>query len=424
MVEVSGSSPLSPTATEPVLTARSRLFSVSTTTRGEGFAGHMRSSFPIITFLLATLLSALPAAAQEVPELQVNSERYIVMDAQTGHVYAQKGARDEVPIASLTKVFTAVQALEMAPPDTLITTTEDDLFGPSHTLMGFGPGETYTLEDLIYGMMLPSGNDAAYAIARSLGAQPGDTPEQAVQRFMDLLNQRVKDMGLENTHLVTPSGWGVPGHYSSAWDVAAMMQHALEYPVIEKAIGTRTYTTSNGALTITNVNKLLTTYDALVGGKTGYDLDAGWCLVSVAQYGERRMIAVTLDGIAPDDWYDDNRVLLEYGFQQETDGPTANWSGDLVTWRNPSIAMVERSASTDVNLAGAPLQIRPEVAAVDVAQAPDLTPQETLERVTEGSVPATIVAFLAILGIRGAIAFRRWPLGRGRPPAAAPEAEA
>src|SRR5690606_7810041 len=147
--------------------------------------------------------------------------------------------------------------------------------------------------------------------------------------FMDLLNRRVQDMGLENTHLITPSGWGVPGHHSSAWDVAAMMQHALQYPIIEQAISTRSYTTSNGALTIPNTNKLMSTYDALVGGKTGYDLDAGWCLVEVAQYGERRMIAVTLDGVAPDDWYDDNRVLLEYGFQQETDGQASNWSGDL-----------------------------------------------------------------------------------------------
>ncbi|HYH11498.1 MAG TPA: hypothetical protein VD789_04005, partial [Thermomicrobiales bacterium] len=213
--------------------------------------------------------------------------------------------------------------------------------------------------------------------------------------------------------------WGVPGHYSSAWDVAAMMQHALEYPVIEQAISTRTYTTSNGALTLTNVNKLLTTYDALVGGKTGYDLDAGWCLVSVAQYGERRMISVTLDGIAPDDWYDDNRVLLEYGFQQETGGPTADWSGDLVTWRNPSIAMVERSASSDVAMAGAPISVEPAVVEPDIAISPDLAPDQAVDRIAAGSVPATIVACLAILGLRGTIAFKRWPLGRARPAAPA-----
>lgn len=368
----------------------------------------LKSIIAICIFIV--ILPAATISAQEVPELQINSERYIVIDAATGHVYAQKGARDEVPIASLTKVFTAVQALEMAPPDTPITTTEDDLFGPAHTLMGFGPNETYTLEDLIYGMMLPSGNDAAYAIARSLGGEPGDTAEEAVKRFMDLLNQRVVDMGLENTHLITPSGWGVPGHHSSAWDVAAMMQHALQYPLIEQAISTRSYTTSNGALTLNNVNKLMGSYEALVGGKTGYDLDAGWCLVEVAEYGDRRMIAVTLDGIAPDDWYDDNRVLLEYGFQQETGGTSANWTGDIVAWQNPSIAQIQRSASSDVAFESASARsVSPPVADV-----PPLAQEQepAIDRIAEGSFLVTIASLVAILGARGLFAFNRWPLGR------------
>ena len=353
--------------------------------------------------------------AQEASELQINSERYIVIDAETGQVYAQKGARDEVPIASLTKIFTAVQALEMAPLDSSITTTTDELFGPDHTTMGFGPNETYTLEDMIYGMLLPSGNDAAYAIARSLGEEPGDTAEEAVQRFMDLVNQRARDMGLVNTNLITPSGWGVPGHHSSAWDVAAMMQHALQYPVIEQAIQARSYTTSNGLLTITNTNKMLNTYDAIIGGKTGFDLDAGWCLVEVAQRGDQRMIAVTLDGIAPDDWYDDNRVLLEYGFQ--TDQPIANWSGDLVAWQNPSIAQIERSAEVAAAVRG-----RPASGQLAVAEAPesDALPELALDsnandQIAGGSIAATLFALATILAARALLAWVRWPLGRARP---------
>ena len=374
----------------------------------------MRRSL-IILFLISLLLPAITASAQEVPELQINSARYILVDAETGQVYAQKGARDEVAIASLTKIFTAVQALEMAPPSTPITTHESDLFGPSSTLMGFGPNETYTLEDLIYGMLLPSGNDAAHAIARSLGGfQEGGDPEAAVQRFMGLLNQRVKDMGLDNTHLITPSGWGVPGHYSSAWDVAAMMQHALQYPLIEKAISTRSYTTSNGALTISNTNKLMSFYDALVGGKTGYDLDAGWCLVEVAEDGDRRMISVTLDGIAPDDWYDDNRVLLEYGFDQAS-GSASSWSGDIVRWQNPSIAQVTRSAETGVHI-GVARQPAASLPPPDVDPAPSPV-EEIVQRdpVAAGSVAGAIVVLLGLLGARATIAFLRWPLGRTRP---------
>jgi D-alanyl-D-alanine carboxypeptidase len=360
---------------------------------------------------LLTLLPYAEASAQDVPDLEINSERYIVIDGQTGHVYAQKGARDQVPIASLTKVFTAVQALEMASPNVQITTHDSDIFGSEATTMGFGPGETYTLEDLIYGMMLPSGNDAAHAIARSLGGhQPGEDPEKAVARFMALLNQRVKDMGLTDTNLITPSGWGVPGHHSSAWDVAAMMQHAMEFPLIVDAIQTSRYTTSNGALTITNTNKLLASYDALIGGKTGYDLDAGWCLVNIAQQGDRRMIAVTLDGIAPDDWYDDNRVLLEYGFTQDP-GADSGWDGETVVWHSPAIAEIQRAASSDAAIAGGPVSA--------AAPEPVETVADAARDVTAGvgreALPVSLLSLVLILGARGALAYTRWPLGRARP---------
>ncbi len=366
----------------------------------------------LISLIAALLLFAPAATAQEAPQLQINSKRYIVIDGQTGHVYAQKGAREQVPIASLTKVFTAVQALEMASPNMLITTDESDLFGSEATTMGFGPGETYTLKDLIYGMLLPSGNDAAHAIARSLGdPQPGEDPEKAVARFMNLLNQRVKDMGLTDTNLITPSGWGVPGHHSSAWDVAAMMQHAIEFPLIVDAIQTSSYTTSNGALTVTNTNKLLGNYSALVGGKTGYDDDAGWCLVEVAKQGDRQMIAVTLDGIAPDDWYDDNRLLLEYGFQQDR-GAANDWSGASLVWTDPSVAEMERAASSDVAIAGEPI---PEPDASDIAAAPAAVTGEITRGVGREALPIAMLSLVLILGARGALAYTRWPLGRARP---------
>jgi D-alanyl-D-alanine carboxypeptidase len=296
-----------------------------------------RSHFILLVMCALVLSTATSLHAQEVPALQINSERYIVIDADTGEIYAQRGADDQVAIASLTKVFTAVQALNMAPLDTLITTNESDMMSADATTMGFGPGETYTLRDLIYGMMLPSGNDAAHAIARSLGYLDGDTDEQAVQRFMDLVNQRVTDMGLENTHLMNPDGWGVPGHYSSAADVAAFMQYASEYPFLVKVMGTASYTTSNGALTVANSNKILNSYAPLVAGKTGYDWDAGWCLVNLAESDGNRMIAVTLDGVAPDDWYDDNRVLLEYGFEQKRQLRSAgqDFDGEYVSWTYP-----------------------------------------------------------------------------------------
>lgn len=308
----------------------------------------------ILTAILIVASAILPGfvGAQEAAQLQITSKYYVVMNADTGAVFAQRGADTQVAIASLTKVFTAIEALELAPLDTLITTDESDLMSSDATTMGFGAGETYTLEDMLYGMLLPSGNDAAHAIARSLGYQEGDTPEESVDRFMGLINQRVQDMGLKNTHLVRPDGWGVPGHYSSAADVAAFFKYAIAFPEFVKIIGTSSYTTSNGYLTVTQSNKMINTYANLIGGKTGYDDDAGWCLVNLAQQGDLRMIAVTLDGVAPDDWYDDNTVLLNYGFDQQTALTQANtaFSGTTIGFTDPSAAQLARSARAGSSL--------------------------------------------------------------------------
>lgn len=305
---------------------------------------------------------ATPASAQEAAQLQVHSKRYIVIDADTGEVYAQKNAHQRVAIASLTKTFTAIEALESAPLDTKITTAQADIPPDAATRMGFGPGETFSLEDLLYGMLLPSGNDAARAIARSLGYQKGDTsPQQSLNRYVGWMNQRAKDIGLKDTHFVNPDGWGVKYHYSSAWDVAAWIRYAMHYPEFMKIIGTFSYTTANGAYTVTNTNKLMNEYNSLLGGKTGYDDDAGWCLIEIAKKNGHTMIGVTLDGQAPDDWYDDNRVLLEYGFQQK-DSLLANgksFSGDVVSFTDPGAAEIARDAQTGASAQG-----------VAVAQAP------------------------------------------------------
>jgi D-alanyl-D-alanine carboxypeptidase (penicillin-binding protein 5/6) len=361
----------------------------------------------VSTVMLLLLISALPrssTAAQEVPELKVNSKRYIVVDAESGQVFAQKGAREEVAIASLTKIFTAILAIESAPLDTEITTQQADVFGPSSTTMGFGAGETFTLEDLLYGMMLPSGNDAAHAIARHLGQQPGDSAEDAVARFMERLNQRVQDMGLRNTRLVNPHGWGVPGHHSSAWDVAAFMIFALQYPTFVETMSATNYTTHDGSYYLTNTNKLLRTYDGLIGGKTGYDDDAGWCLVEVARRDGSTMISVTLDGIAPDDWYDDNRVLLDYAFEQKAavDEQQAS-AGDRVTFLDPDAAVISRASDS-----GAAFYAPPPINAASASSSGrsalqrDAQPLSTEPSFDRGPFWIAASATAAILGIRGA----------------------
>lgn len=374
----------------------------------------------LLLLTIGTLLGTPRASAQKADQLQITSKHYIVVNADTGDVFAQKGAHDQVAIASLTKLFTAVEALELAPLDTEITTNESDLMPADATTMGFGPGETYTLKDLLYGMLLPSGNDAAHAIARGLGAQPGDTDDQAVKRFMDLVNQRVADLGLKDTHLVNPHGWGVPGHHSSAWDVATFMRYAMNYPTLVKIIGTSSYTTSNGLITVTQSNKMINTYAPLIGGKTGYDNDAGWCLVNLAQKGDVKMIAVTLDGVAPDDWYDDNTVLLNYGFSQQAalTGSNQAFSGDVTTFTDPAAAQIGRSVKAGESVSGQQLQnadlasSKPTVSVVNEVQ-PTSPTLEKDNGVGGWWISATVLGLVLISGL---ITYRiRWSRGHREP---------
>lgn len=306
---------------------------------------HLRLTATALVAMLCALLIqplAQTVRAQEAPELQITSTNYIVIDADTGEIFAQRGANERRAPASLTKIFTAIETIEEAAPEIPLTTSDADMVSSEASQVGFGPDETFTVRELLYGMMLPSGNDAARTLARNLGAQEGDSAEQATQRFLDRLNQRLLNMGLTNTHLVNPDGWGVPGHYSSPYDLAAFTMYALHYPRFVQTFSTGTYESDNGEYIFKNNNRMLKTYDGIIGGKTGYDDDAGWCLVNVAERDGRRMIAVTMNGVAPDDWYDDNRVLLNYGFEQQA-LKAANGTlgtGEFVRFRDPDAALI------------------------------------------------------------------------------------
>jgi D-alanyl-D-alanine carboxypeptidase len=294
--------------------------------------------------LLLALLPgpALRVSAQATELDGISSKRYIVIDADTGEVFVEHNADQEAAMASLTKIFTTIEALERGDLSERITTDSSDLFDSNSTTMGFGPNETFSLQDLLYGMMLPSGNDAAHAIARAIGYQDGDTDDQAVQNFVDDMNQRNANMGLTHTHLVNPHGWGVDGHYSTARDLATFTMYALKYPMFRQLIGATDYTTSDGYYYVTNSNKLLNNYPGLIGGKTGYDDDAGYCLIEVATRDGSTMISVTLDGEAPDIWYQDNAMLLDYAFEAKAERLASGKqiAGDVVSYRDPDAAQI------------------------------------------------------------------------------------
>jgi serine-type D-Ala-D-Ala carboxypeptidase (penicillin-binding protein 5/6) len=370
---------------------------------------HGAVSLTVVLLFVAALWTPL-ARAQEVPELQITSTNYIAIDAETGEIYAQRGAHEHRAPASLTKVFTAIETIESLPPDAEVTTSEADLVSEFASQVGFSPGEHFSVEELLYGMMLPSGNDAARALARTAGAEEGDTDEEAVNRFLSRLNQRIQNMGLTDTHLVDPDGWGVPGHYTSPYDLAAFMMYALRYPRFVKAFSTLDYETADGSYAFRNNNRMLRTYDGIVGGKTGYDDDAGWCLINVAQRNGRRVIAVTMNGVAPDDWYDDNRVLLDYALDQqalraETGGGV---TGEVVRFRDPDAAVILAMGSAGGMIGEPAVKAAPKVR--PGAPQPVAVPVERVGASGAGWNAALCVA-AALIVVQG---FATWQLRSGR----------
>jgi D-alanyl-D-alanine carboxypeptidase len=265
----------------------------------------------VLAAVAACLFAVAPlATAQEITEPDVVAARAIVVDAHTGDILYDKRANDPAPMASLTKLFTAFVAIETTPLDRPMTVNDSDLVGEAS--MGLSAGESIVFETLLHGMLLPSGNDAAHAIARNLGAQPGDTDVQATQRFIDRANARVATLGLHGTRLANPHGLDEDDHFSTARDIAGLTIYALEHePAFAATISADVYEGDGHA--ITNTNRLLGAYDGLIGGKTGVTDNAGYCLMQVAERDGRRIVAVLL-GSNSDAWYADAEALLDYGF--------------------------------------------------------------------------------------------------------------
>jgi D-alanyl-D-alanine carboxypeptidase (penicillin-binding protein 5/6) len=373
----------------------------------------------LLMLSLGALLTPGVTLAQDEPDLGISAQRYIVIDADTGEVFAQRNASDRAALASLTKMFTMIEAIERAPLNFRITTDSSDLFDASSTTMGFGPGETFTLEELLYGMMLPSGNDAAHAIARTLGAQDGDTPAESVDRFMSWVNERVRNMGLIDTNLVNPHGLGVPNHYSTVRDIAAFGRYALLYPAFTEVAGTFEFTTSNG-YSMTNTNRLLNMYPDLIAGKTGYDDDAGYCLIQVAKRNGSTMISVTLDGVAPDVWYQDNVILLDYAFERKAARLAAAEpiGADLVTFRDPDAARVQAIMTPGASL-GEPETPVPAATPTPVAVASPAPEPQTSTSGGGSSDQASWRMFgviVALVVVLGAVAIGRVARGSPRSP--------
>lgn len=273
--------------------------------------------FMVATFLPSGLYAS-PVQAEQVITPQVSARAAIVVEYPSGRILYQKAAHERLAPASTTKILTAILVLEYGKLDEVVTVAAEDMIRGS--TMGLRAGEKQTLRHLLYGLMLPSGNDAALTVARHIGSKQGtSSAKEAVQAFVSMMNTRAMQMGLKDTHFVNPHGLGGRGHYSSAYDLAILTSYAMRFDTFNQIVRQAEYHVPGHKLV--NINKMLQKYPGADGVKTGYTRSAGLCLVTSATRGSKRLISVVLN--APN-WYDDSATLLDYGFAQPTTSPASS----------------------------------------------------------------------------------------------------
>ncbi len=257
-----------------------------------------------IPVLILVFMLTLCLCAKAEPSVSARSAALIEMES--GRLIFGKNENEQRPMASTTKIMTSLIAIESGKLDEEIVIT-DEMVRVEGTSMGLLPGYRITLRGLCYGMLLESGNDASNAVAFALSG--------SLEEFSLLMNKKAAEIGLKNSHFVTPSGLDAPGHYSTALDMARLGAAAMKNIVFAEIAGSRSAVVYFGnppaRRKLYNHNRLLTMYKGANGIKTGFTKKSGRCLVSSAERDGVRLVAVTLN--AGDDW-NDHCKMFDYGF--------------------------------------------------------------------------------------------------------------
>ena len=252
---------------------------------------------------------SIPVKAENNAKVKVSAEAYVLYCADNGQIISSKNENKMMKPASTTKIMTSLLALEEASSRNKKVKFSEKMIAEGSS-MYLKVGEVVTLKDLAAGMMMASGNDAANASALTISG--------STEKFADKMNKRAKQIGMKNTHFVTPSGLDDDNHYSTAYDMALLMSYALENEDFAKLTSQKNATVefiepSSKKTTYSNHNRLLSLYEYCIGGKTGYTMSAGRCLVSAAKKDGLTLICVTLND--RNDW-NDHISLYNYGFEK------------------------------------------------------------------------------------------------------------
>lgn len=237
--------------------------------------------------------------------LGLSGDSYILMDAKSGRILLEKNSNKKMPMASTTKIMTALIAIEEGSLQDKVS-VDDKSLNVEGSSIYLEKNEIMSLEDLIYGLMLRSGNDSSIAIANHIS--------KTEKEFVDKMNAKAKLIGADNTQFQNPHGLDEENHYSTAYDLAMITKEALKYDEFKKIFETKTYNANREKNNyFINKNKTLWQYEGGNGGKTGYTRASGRCLVSTAQRDGMDLIAVSLNAY---DWFNDNYKLMDYGFEK------------------------------------------------------------------------------------------------------------
>lgn len=288
----------------------------------------------------------------------------MLIEAETGTVLYEKNSDVKRAMASTTKIMTAILTIEAGDLDSEFVVDSYAIMVEG-TSMGLRKGDRVSRRDLLYGILLPSGNDAANAAAVSVSGSIGS--------FVELMNQKAEQLGLSSTHFVTPSGLDADGHYTTAHDLARLTAYAMKNATFREIVACQSAQVEFGnppyLRTLYNSNKMLHRYEGAIGVKTGFTDNARRCLVSAAERDGVTLIAVTLN--AGDDW-NDHEKMLDYGFTKVNCYP------------------LELSCSQRVAVAGTGQSVAVRAEADDIALLPEqreaLTRRIMLPKFVYGSV--------------------------------------
>jgi serine-type D-Ala-D-Ala carboxypeptidase (penicillin-binding protein 5/6) len=269
----------------------------------------MRMIWKLVIFSCLVTLTIANIPQKVNASLSVSAQSAVLLEQKSGRVLYEKDAYTKRRIASITKIMTAILAIESGKMNNYVKISENATRTEGSSVY-LKPGEKIKLSDLVYGLMLRSGNDTAVAIAEYIGG--------SVEGFAYLMNQKARVIGMMNSHFTNPHGLDdSKDHYSTAYDMAILMRYAMQNKTFQKISGTKVYKTDNPTenwdRVWKNKNRLLSKYKYCTGGKTGYTKKAKRTLVTTAKKGDMELIAVTLnDG---DDW-NDHIAMYESGFKR------------------------------------------------------------------------------------------------------------